>query len=637
MASRRSLAHLILALVGLLIAFSASSEEPSPHRIRNIPVVAEAVIVDPVDDPWLSEEGPAIARPVEVAREQVVAGWQDAPATPHARAAALLRTRLELGLGDLTAPAAVIAAEFSKEDPALFTALARDLAPGVPSFQIDHAIALWRSDDTGAAIAALGSAVWAVGVSLAVQLWLLENLALILLAVVLATSLGFMLLASIQVFPHAAHDLGDLMGGNMPAFARFAALSALVLAPLVFGEGLLGFVLVLFTLGFAYGKSRQRNALVMAAVLLVIGLHPLAQLASAVTQLLDRDPVVHSAMLVLAGSETAADVARLGEAFDDDLVASHALAYHARRHGLDEVSRERMNSVIARYPSDSVALANLGNVEKRRGNIDAAIDFYERAAAQDSSPTVLFDLSQAYASAFRMEEYDATLVRAQRVGDEEVAALSNLGDAELVADVAFPVSLLRDRLLTLALSQTTRPGAIAALVPGPLGETWHVTGGAFALIALLSMLFANTWDHASRCGRCGHRICTRCEETVWSDETCEDCHHLFQYPEATDPSLRMARLQALSERDGRYDKIWLALSLLIPGMAGFAARRPDFAIFGLILFSWVAMWLAWPTGVFSDPMLMGSAAVLCFALPGLFAAFAYSAVVVVSLIVRKSR
>jgi len=639
LACRRSFALSILSLIGLFLAsWSAAAEElVAAAAAADRSVEALGIEVDPMDDPWLTEDGPAITKPVAVPREQVIAGWQDAPATPRARGAALLRIRLELGLGDLLAPAAAIAGEVNVDDPTLYTALARDLAPGVPSFQVDHAIAQWRSGDIGAAIGALGSAVSAVAVSLAAQLWLLENFALMLLVVVLSASIGFVVLAAAQVFSHAAHDLGDLLGEKTPSFARFAALAALVLAPLIFGEGLLGLILVLFAVGFVYGESHQRNALAMAAVLLVIGLHPLAQLNAIATDLIDRDPIVNSVLSVLAGSETVADVERLEGAFDDDLAAAHALAYRARRYGLEELSRERMETVAERYPSDVVALANLGNVEKRRGNTEGAIEFYERAVTQEKSPTVLFNLGQAYASAFRMEEYELTLIRAQRIGNQEVAALSRLDDAEIVADLGFPVALLRDRLSTLALSQQTESSAISALAPGILGGAWYITGGAFALVALLSILVANRWDHASRCGRCGHRICTRCEETVWSEEICEDCHYLFQNPEATDPSLRMLRLQALAVRESRFDKAWLALSLLIPGMAGFAARRPDLAMIGLLLFSWVAVWIAWPSGVLADPMLMGNVAVLSFAIPGVCAAIAYAGVVFVSLILRKSR
>jgi hypothetical protein len=97
----------------------------------------------------------------------------------------------------------------------------------------------------------------------------------------------------------------------------------------------------------------------------------------------------------------------------------------------------------------------------------------------------------------------------------------------------------------------------------------------------------------------------------------------------------MARLQALSKREVRIDRIKLAGALLIPGVAGLSARRPDFAMFGLLLFGWIAAWVSWPAGVFEDPLLMGNAAVLCLAVPGVLSVIAYGGVVLASLVARK--
>jgi hypothetical protein len=632
LAYRRLLAHSILCSLCLL-----ASPGLGEIVVEPVAVAAEVSEVDPAEDPWLSEQGPTIAVPIEVAREQVVAAWNEAPEAAYARAAALRRVRLELGVGDLLAPARVILSAATEEAPEIYTGFARDLAPGAPSAQIEHARALARSGDIGAATKAMGASLWSVLLSLSAQLWAVENLAFLLLIVVLAASLGFISLAALQVFPDAAHDLGDLLSGrHMPAFARSAVLAALLLLPLVLGEGVVGFALALFVVAFAYGKARQRNVLAMAAVLLVIGLHPLAQFVSIATTLVDQDPVADSVMAVIAGTETQADVERLEAVLDDDLVAGHALAYRARRYGLEDLSRTRLEALGERYPSDGHVLAARGNIAMRSGDAKAAIGFYERAAAQVDSAVLLFDLSQAYAREFRMEEYETTLVRAQRMDGMLVAELSSLEDSNLVADLPFPTGLLQDRFVSLAMSQGPQSDLTAALAPGRLGERWFMTAQAFALAALICLLFANRFDHASQCGRCGHRICTRCEETVWSEEICEGCHHLFKYPAATDPSLRMARLQALSKREVRVDRIVLAAALLIPGVAGLAARRPDFAMFGLLLFGWIAAWVTWPAGIFEEPLLMGSAAVLCLAIPGVLAVIGYGGVVVASLVARKN-
>lgn len=622
----------VLCLVAVPVVVWAESETaPSPAPI------AAAAAVDPVDDPWLAERGPAAPEPDTDARDQVVATWKAAPASAHARTAALRRVRLELGLGDLPAPAKVILEDATEEDPEIYTEFARSLAPGVPAIQFLHADALWRAGDVGSATTALLHGLWAVATTLGTQLWLVENFSFLLLVVVLVASLGFISLAAIQVFPDAAHDLGDLLSSRMPGFARSAALAALLLLPLFLGEGVIGLSLSLFLLAFAYGSRRQRNGLVMAAMLLVIGLHPLARFVSITTTLVDQDPIGKSVMAVVAGTQTRADVQRLEAAFDEDLTAAHALVYHARRMGQVDLERTRLDEMLKRYPSDGVVLASIGNLEMRAGRNASAIGYYERAATEIDSPTLLFDLSQAYANAFRMEEYESTLGRAQALGHREVAALSSLDDAELVADLPFPTHLLRARLHNVALAYDSQLILGEVLAPGRLGDGWWVVSGAFALAALFCLLVADRFDHASRCVRCGHRICTRCEETVWSEEVCEDCHHLFQNPDATDPSLRMARLQALSKREVWIDRFVLAGSLLIPGLAGFAARRPDYAMFGLLLFGWVAAWIAWPAGRFEDPILMGNAAIFCFAVPGILAAIAYAGIVFASLVYRKSR
>lgn len=627
MAFRRLLASSILSLVCVL-AWPVSSQE--------IAQTAIAPAIDPTDDPWLAEQGPAAAVPVEVSREQVIAAWFEAPEAAYARTAALREVRLELGVGDLLAPARVILSAATLEDPEIYTGFARDLAPGVPAIQLEHARALAATGDVGGAMRATLAGFNVLVRSLRAQLWAVENLSVLLMIVVLAASFGFIGLSALQVFPHLSHDLGDLLGGRrMPAFARSAALAALLLIPLVLGEGVLGLALGLFLVAFAYGKTRQRNVLSMAAVLLVLGLHPLAQFVSVATTLVDQDPIAASVMAVIAGSETQADVERLETVVDTELIAAHALVYRDRRYGLEEASRVRLEKMAEQYPGDGFVLAARGNIEMRRGDSDAAIEFYERAAAQLNSASLLFDLSQAYANKFRMEEYETTLVRAQQIDADVVADLSSLGDPMLVADLPFPTGLLQARFLTLAMSQDSQVDLAAVLAPGRLGKDWSMTAGGFVLAALFCLLFAHRFDHSSQCGRCGHRICTRCEETVWSEELCEDCHHLFTNPAATDPSLRMARLQALSKREVWIGGVLTSASLLIPGVAGLVARRPDFAMFGLLLFGWIVAWVIWPAGLFEDPLGMGVAAVICFAVLGSLATIGYVGIVWASLAARR--
>ena len=60
----------------------------------------------------------------------------------------------------LSSPLGMILAAATEEDPHLYSALARDLAPGIPAFQMSHVLALWQSGDVGAATGVFGDYRW---------------------------------------------------------------------------------------------------------------------------------------------------------------------------------------------------------------------------------------------------------------------------------------------------------------------------------------------------------------------------------------------------------------------------------------------------------------------------------------------
>ena len=634
----RILVAAMVALYGLVCSGVALAQSAAP------PVAAAALAVsvssfDPwLDDPWLTDVGPMLPEPsAENPHDRVIEAWLAAPPTPQARTTALRRLRLEYGLGDLRAPALVVQSAMAPEDAAIGTALARELAPGMPALSWAHVRDLWRGHEAGAAVKAFGAMIWEMGQQLESRLWLIGNGMLLMWIVALASAASFVVLLGLKSIPHAAHDLGDLLSGGMPAFARVALLASVLLLPLWVGEGLAGVTLALFGVAFLYGPPRERSVLVMAAIALVVALHPLAQWASIAATLVDLDPVARSALAVTKGTASRADVDRLEAAFDDDVIASHAIAYRARRFGLDDLAKERLEALAERFPVDPVVLANRANIEMRSGQTEAAIGHYERAAAQLDSPTLLFDLSQAYASVLRMDEAEATLKHAQRIGDDEVAALSSLSDPQLVADIAFPVVTLADRLRTLGLTGASPIFLTQILAPGRLGEGVGTAAIGFVIAALLGVFLGGRFDRSSVCARCGHRICTRCESTVGSDELCEGCHHLFKNPEATDPKLRRARLQVLSRRESVVNGFVDLGSVVVPGVAGLSMRRPDLALLGIALFVWLMAWHRWPAGVLVDPLWLGALGPMCFAVFGSLALLAYAAIVVAGLMARRNR
>ena len=92
----------------------------------------------------------------------------------------------------------------------------------------------------------------------------------------------------------------------------------------------------------------------------------------------------------------------------------------------------------------------------------------------------------------------------------------------------------------------------------------------------------------------------------------------------------------LRQREARLGRIALAASLLVPGAGGLLARRPDLSFLGLFFFAWAAVLFLWRDGIVSDPLAIGVAGPLLFAIAGVVAVLGYVGVVSMSLMIRRS-
>ena len=280
-------------------------------------------------------------------------------------------------------------------------------------------------------------------------------------------------------------------------------------------------------------------------------------------------------------------------------------------------------------------LAVLSNMHFERGDNELAIVLGERAAGLTRSATLLFNLSQVYARSFRMDASESAMGQAQLIDAEVVENLSRAKASDFVADPAFPKARIRDRMLRAAVGDRFVEIVSNALMPGQIGRGWQATVGVFGAAAVLGLLLGGRWGHASTCSRCGRRICGRCDGTVWNNRICDGCHHLFHLPETTDPAMRTARLSELQERETRVGRIATVASLLVPGVAGLLARRPDLGVLGLFFFAWALVLILWREGVVVDPLVVGAAGPLVFVVAGSLAVLGYALVVKLGIAIRR--
>jgi len=603
--------------------------------------IAEAGAADAAPTAGLEEVGtseltPGTRAPRGDYRSEIERAWFEGGLDPDARANRVRYRGLELGVDNVeSASRALIVA--SRGDGGLDAARqAVQLAPDLPIAHMALARAYWSDGGYREALAETFAGLAAIPRNLEASLWLAGSLLMMLATVLVVGSLVFIVWVGISFVSHATHDVGDLISEEMPTFARAALLGSLLLVPLLLGEGLLGLVLLFFVLGFLYGGSHHRTALSVAAVLIVLGCYPVMRLAGMALTALDSDPVAAAALSVTRAVETPAEVELLRGSDRNDLLAQHALALHVQRTAPLDEALKRYEVLLELDPEDPVVLTSVANLHFRKGQIEEAISLYERAAVLIDSAVVMFDLAQAHARSFQMEQFEGAMSKAQSIDAEDAVLLSHSGDPDFLANLPLPRKGLRDRMLRRARGDAFVQPVRRALMPGRLGQSWPVTAGAFALVALLSLLSSGRYEHSSTCERCGRRICSRCDGTVWNSEICEGCHHLFHRPQATEPELRMARLAELRERETRLEKVALAASLLVPGVAGLLARRPGLGFVGLLLFAWAAVAFAWRQGVVPDPLALGSAGPLAFFLTGLIAVLGYLVVLAIGLAVQRS-
>ena len=152
-----------------------------------------------------------------------------------------------------------------------------------------------------------------------------------------------------------------------------------------------------------------------------------------------------------------------------------------------------------------------------------------------------------------------------------------------------------------------------------------------AVSALISVVGIVRLRTSHWCGRCGRRLCPRCDPESGDGEICEGCTRLFLQPETTDRTLRVARINALRHRDLWLGRAVLISSILVPGTAGLLAGRHFTSLIGALSGILAFTAVIWRHGVVPDPLIAGAVAPVAFGCIAAVAAGCYGIAVATSL------
>jgi len=560
--------------------------------------------------------------------------WHSEAEDPVVRTQRARRAALQHGMGNFDPAARALIGPELRGTGLEHAQAAVTLAPDLPAARMALAQEIWLEGHSPIAAArGVFGALLAISRHFESSIWFSTTILYICALALIVGGMLTLVIYGVFAFIHAAHDLGDLISPALPTFARVALLGALMLVPLAFHQGLLGLALTLFSAGLIYGAARQRVVLCLAVIAVVVGAFPVARLAGTLlTAYLDTS--IDTAVLATEGMALSGDLRLLESGSESDPMAAMALAVVSRRAGNLAEADAQYRDLLERDSGNFAAANNAANVKLELGQMERAISLYRKSLATNNSATVLFNLSQAQGQAFKLDDVGPTLAAAQQSNAARVAELTLLQGSDLTrftVDSPLPRRMLWERILTARGGESFATEFRSEIAPGVLGESAALSSGAFALIAVLSLLAASRSRTSHWCSRCGRRMCPRCEPELGAEDECESCNRLFQHPETTDRTMRAVRVNALRHREQRLARVRLVISILLPGAAGALARCPWVSLIGALSGAIAILTIFWRNGVTPDPLIAGAAAPMAFGLLSALAILCYGASVAFSL------
>lgn len=440
---------------------------------------------------------------------------------------------------------------------------------------------------------------------------LLANLAIALVASLVAAGFMALLVGLARHVRRFAHDLRHLLPGMPPAPIAGAIFFALLSLLAIFVGGPLLWVGIAGVLLSAYLAGQERWAL-------AIFLAAAGQIGIALGWLEAQTTWADAPAAALDAVDARGDFSalpRVRALVDDEEARPEALfvlARHARWSGrLDEAAAlyDRALALRGDWPA---ALVNRANLHFLAGELEEAAAKFERATELDP------DLAEAWFGLSRVHYRRVNITQGQSARERALELRPDLAERYNAAEEGSPRHLadagLAEADLVRLVGPPVRTPAVERFLWGPISPSAApIAGGILGLLVLLAPLFAPRPSRA--CPQCGAAICRRCDRGLEESETCSACAQLASRKRGLDPAVRnrkeveiarYARRQRILLRAGsllgvgpllRGESLWgyFLLPLIGVGLAGLLGG-PHPPIFG-----------GWPIGlrlVFVIPLLL---------------------------------
>jgi len=421
----------------------------------------------------------------------------------------------------------------------------------------------------------------------------------VLLLALLATTIVFGLTMVIRDGSLLKHDFEESFGPGRRSLALGLAAIILLLPAMLF-QGWAWLPLWWLAMLFIYMGWAER-IVALALILLCVVSAPLVTTMESRLRA-QQNPLFWASLTALEGGPDTRAVAQLEDAQranGDDRDFIYLLGAQYKKAGRYEDGAALYREALRSDPKDPIALNNLANLEFAGGEFPAAIARYKQGI--ESGPpvplaaTFYYNLSLAHLQRFEYQPAQEAKTQADRLDSSLVHTYDSLWKYDKGDYAVVDLGLSPDEVwakfagATQGVVRKNQAGKgapatdLQSLLP-TLANRLTV----FPLVALLAIAILRKWRGGKaftmRCLKCGTPFCRRCHLGQVAGGLCSQCHHLFLVRDGVSGPARNRKLLEVQKEEGRRDRVFRALSLLVPGAGHLYAHRAGMGI--LLVFSW---------------------------------------------------
>jgi tetratricopeptide (TPR) repeat protein len=399
-----------------------------------------------------------------------------------------------------------------------------------------------------------------------------------------------------RLFFHDFHHL-PLLSGSQPAQAGFLAL-VLLATPAAFGLGPFAILAVLALAAWLYLSRAERLVVTIALAGLVAFPAATGVVARATAWTGTAAETVFALEHGILAEEKVAELAARAEALPAPAAIHAALGrWHKRRGALDEAERWYEKAAVA-DPSAPELQVNLGNVRFLQGDLEGAKAAY-LAAGDRAGPDLRvaaaahYDLAKLYLRTSDMEKAAAARERAEAEdaeflrengSDDDFSANRHLVDVPVPEEKIGALAASDDA--ARALEETVRSRLFGPLPRG----LFPAAPAAFLAFLWLVALIAARLRPSTACERCGRAACARCDGAAAA--LCGQCVNVFTRRGVVDARDRLRKESEVLHHARLSRAVARSLSL-VGGGAGhlhLGAAGRGFAVTFALLFAGFLIW-----------------------------------------------